>query len=85
VLTAEWIDGVRLSDREALGRVVGEKLPEKGGGMFADTVHEEKKNGIPESMNHVKLKGGMHAIMHTMVHNLFFLILMTDLSPIRAG
>ncbi|KAG2135581.1 ABC1 family-domain-containing protein [Suillus cothurnatus] len=67
VLTAEWIDGVRLSDREALGRVVGEKLPEKGGGMFADTVHEEKKNGIPESMNHVKLKGGMHAIMHTMV------------------
>lgn len=67
VLTAEWIDGVRLSDREALGRVVGEKLPERGGGMFADTVHEEKKNGVPESMNHVKLKGGMHTIMHTMV------------------
>ncbi|KAG2155182.1 ABC1 family-domain-containing protein [Suillus bovinus] len=67
VLTAEWIDGVRLSDREALGRVVGEKLPETGGGMFADTVHEEKKNGIPESMHHVKLRGGMHAIMHTMV------------------
>ncbi|KAG2049375.1 atypical/ABC1/ABC1-B protein kinase [Suillus hirtellus] len=67
VLTAEWIDGVRLSDREALGRVVGEKLPETGGGMFADTVHDEKKNGIPESMHHVKLRGGMHAIMHTMV------------------
>ncbi|KAG2744088.1 ABC1-domain-containing protein, partial [Suillus brevipes Sb2] len=49
VLTAEWIDGVRLSDREALGRVVGEELPEKSGGMFADTAHE-KKNGIPESM-----------------------------------
>lgn len=67
VLTAEWIDGVRLSDREALGRIVGEKLREKGGGMFADTVHEEEKNGIPEGMNHVKLKGGMRAIMHTMV------------------
>ncbi|KAG2121618.1 ABC1 family-domain-containing protein [Suillus clintonianus] len=67
VLTAEWIDGVRLSDREALGRVVGEKLPERSGGMFADTVHEEKKNGIPESMHNVKLKGGMQAIMHTMV------------------
>jgi aarF domain-containing kinase len=67
VLTAEWIDGVRLSDREALGRVVGEELPEKSGGMFADTVAEEKKNGIPESMYHIKLKGGMRAIMHTMV------------------
>lgn len=66
VLTAEWIDGVRLSDREALGRVVGEELPEKSGGMFADTAHE-KKNGIPESMYNVKLKGGMRAIMHTMV------------------
>jgi aarF domain-containing kinase len=66
VLTAEWIDGVRLSDREALGRVVGEELLEKSGGMFADTAHE-KKNGIPESMYHVKLKGGMRAIMHTMV------------------
>ncbi|KAG1782084.1 ABC1 family-domain-containing protein [Suillus placidus] len=65
VLTAEWIDGVRLSDREALGRVVGEKLPEKGGGMFAE--HDEKKNGIPESMYHVNLKGGMRAIMYTMV------------------
>ncbi|KAG1734597.1 ABC1 family-domain-containing protein [Suillus lakei] len=67
VLTAEWIDGVRLSDRAALGRVVGENLPEKSGGMFADTVHEEGKNGIPESMRDVKLKGGMRAIMHTMV------------------
>lgn len=66
VLTAEWIDGVRLSDREALGRVVGEELPEKSGGMFADTAHE-KKNGIPEGMYNVKLKGGMRAIMHTMV------------------
>ncbi|KAG2099669.1 ABC1 family-domain-containing protein [Suillus cothurnatus] len=61
------INGVRLSDREALGRVFDEKLPETGGGMFADTVHDEKKDGIPESMHHVKLRGGMHAIMHTMV------------------
>jgi aarF domain-containing kinase len=73
VLTAEWIDGVRLSDWEALGRVFDEKLPETGGGMFADTVHDEKKDGIPESMHHVKLWGGMHAIMHTIIHIFAFL------------
>jgi hypothetical protein len=73
VLTAEWIDGVRLSNQEALGQVVDEKLPETGGGMFVDTVHDEKKDGIPESMHHVKLWGRMHAIMHTMVFIFAFL------------
>jgi aarF domain-containing kinase len=66
VLTAEWIDGVRLSDRDALARVVGEKVPERSGGMFVDTEHKQRRNGVPESMRDVKLKGGLQAIMHTM-------------------
>ncbi|OJA21134.1 hypothetical protein AZE42_04357 [Rhizopogon vesiculosus] len=55
VLTAEWIDGVRLSDRDALARVVGEKVPERSGGMFADTEHKQRRNGVPESMRDVEL------------------------------
>ena len=66
MLTAEWIDGVRLSDRDALTRVVGERVPEISGGMFADTEHKQRKNGVPENMRDVRLKGGLQAIMHTM-------------------
>jgi hypothetical protein len=64
---------MRLSNQEALGQVVDEKPPETGRGMFADTVHDKKKDGIPESMHHVKLWGGMHAIMHTIIHIFAFL------------
>ena len=66
MLTAEWIDGVRLSDRNALAQVVGENVPEKSGGMFADTEGEQRRNGVPENMRDVKLNGGLKAVMHTM-------------------
>lgn len=66
VLTAEWIDGVRLSDRDALARVVGEKVPERNEGMFVDMEHKQRRNGVPENMRDIKLNGGMKAIMHIM-------------------
>jgi aarF domain-containing kinase len=60
VMTAEWIDGVRLSDREAIKRLMGE-------GRGGDSA---KINGTGGRFEEVNLKGGVKAIMQTMV-NLF--------------
>jgi aarF domain-containing kinase len=57
VMTAEWIDGVRLSDREAIRRLMGE-------GRAGDLA---KINGTGGRFEGVKLKGGVQAIMQTMV------------------
>jgi len=57
VMTAEWIDGVRLSDREAISRLMGEGR--------ADYL--AKINGTGDRFEGVKLKGGVKAIMQTMV------------------
>lgn len=53
VMTAEWIDGVRLSDRPAIKRLMG----------------EGEKDSVPSggSFDGVRLKGGVKAVMQTMV------------------
>ena len=57
VMTAEWIDGVRLSDRGAIRRLMGE-------GRQDDLIEEKSKGGKFEG---VRLKGGVKAVMQTMV------------------
>ena len=57
VMTAEWIDGIRLSDRGAIRRLMGEATIE-------DLTQGKDKGGKFEG---VRLKGGLEAIMQTMV------------------
>ena len=57
VLTAEWIDGVRLSDRAAIQRLMGE---ENRGTIVSDSK-------IHPSLEGVRLKGGVESIMQIMV------------------
>lgn len=57
VLTAEWIDGVRLSDRAAIQRLMGEEDQD----AFASSSR------IHPSLEGVRLKGGVRSIMQTMV------------------
>ncbi|KAF7970834.1 hypothetical protein HWV62_22784 [Athelia sp. TMB] len=54
VMTAEWIDGVRLSDRPAIRELMGE-------GDGEDPVRRDDK------FAGVQLKGGVKAVMQTMV------------------
>lgn len=60
VLVMEWIDGVRLSDRAGVLRLMGEKdgRTPPGGSGTTDRLPIERFG---------KLKGGIHSIMHTMV------------------
>ncbi|KZP12439.1 ABC1-domain-containing protein [Athelia psychrophila] len=58
VLTAEWIDGVRLSDRPAIRRLMGEATKE-------DDIQVSMDPG--RKLEDVKLKGGVKAVMQTMV------------------
>lgn len=54
VLTAEWVDGVRLSDRSGIRKLMG----------------EDKRPGLHPlhpSLEGVQLRGGLRAIMQTMV------------------
>ncbi|KAG6331736.1 hypothetical protein ID866_7355 [Astraeus odoratus] len=55
VLTAEWIDGVRLSDRRGIRKLMGEQDVGSHTGKLHSAVE-----GMP-------LKGGLRSIMHTMV------------------
>ncbi|KAF9236791.1 ABC1 family-domain-containing protein [Melanogaster broomeanus] len=57
VLTAEWIDGVRLSDRGAIRRLMGEEDPN----------HPPSLSRVSPSLEGVRLKGGVKLIMQTMV------------------
>ena len=57
VLTAEWIDGVRLSDRTAIKRLMGEE----------SRTAVAPSLGIHPSLEGVRLKGGVKSIMQTMV------------------
>lgn len=57
VLTAEWIDGVRLSDRPAIRKLMGEENKPA-------LVSNSK---IDPSLEGVRLKGGVNSIMQTMV------------------
>lgn len=57
VMTAEWIDGVRLSDRPAIRALMGERQP-------GDTIVSPHSTISP---NTPPLKGGVKAIMQTMV------------------
>lgn len=58
ILTAEWIDGVRLSDRAGIRKLMGEEI-----------VHipcDPAKNPQP-FLKDMRLEGGVRAIMQTMV------------------
>ncbi|KAL4076564.1 ABC1 family-domain-containing protein [Scleroderma yunnanense] len=57
VLTAEWIDGVRLSDRTGIRKLMGEENLASG----APT------KSVQSTLGDVRLKGGLRAIMQTMV------------------
>lgn len=57
VLTAEWIEGVRLSDRAAIRKLMGE---ERQAVIVPDA-------GVHPSLEGVRLKGGVKSIMQTMV------------------
>lgn len=57
VLTAEWIDGVRLSDRVAIRRLMGEE----------NQAASASSSRIHPSLDDVRLKGGVKSIMQTMV------------------
>lgn len=59
VMTAEWIDGVRLSDREGIRRLMGEREP----GPSAPSPMEPST----QSLQFPTLKGGVKSIMQTMV------------------
>ncbi|KAF8063508.1 ABC1 family-domain-containing protein [Lyophyllum atratum] len=56
VMTAEWIDGVRLSDRPAIRALMGESKP-----------GDEITTNLPPNMPAKPLKGGVKAIMQVMV------------------
>jgi aarF domain-containing kinase len=57
VLTAEWIDGVRLSDRSAIRKLMGEEDP-----IAAPSISK-----VYPSLEGVRLKGGVKSIMQVMV------------------
>lgn len=60
VLVMEWIDGVRLSDRSGILRLMGEK----------DSRPSGNGNGNPNGLStqqYGTLKGGVQTILHTMV------------------
>lgn len=59
VLTAEWIDGIRLSDRVAIRRLMGEQ--------DQTTSASSLRNHQHPSLEGVRLKGGVKSIMQTMV------------------
>ena len=57
VLTAEWIDGVRLSDRAGIQKLMGEE----------NLTPCDPAENLQSSLRDVRLKGGLRAIMQTMV------------------
>lgn len=60
-MVAEWIDGVRLSDRANIFRLMGEKDPRLSGRLSQTT--ELLSDQIPSK----PLRGGVAAIMDTMI------------------
>jgi aarF domain-containing kinase len=73
VMVAEWIDGVRLSDKEGIFRLMGERslsLPPSPSDPYSATALVSSPPMSPASSLHIPakpLKGGVQAIMQTMV------------------
>ncbi|KAH7909013.1 ABC1 family-domain-containing protein [Hygrophoropsis aurantiaca] len=67
VLTAEWIDGVRLSDRPGIRRLMGEEGSPNSSISSAIAVAPSSSEGTTSTFDGVRLKGGTREIMHTMV------------------
>ncbi|KXN84680.1 ABC1 family protein C10F6.14c [Leucoagaricus sp. SymC.cos] len=61
VMVAEWIDGVRLSDRKGIRRLVGEKDP------LIEDSHPPTSPSSSFTFPTKPLRGGTQSIMHTMV------------------
>ena len=64
IMTAEWIDGVRLSDRETMKALVEGTPPPEGSEINWDGAGEEGKKWRESNK---PIKGGNKAIMKTMV------------------
>lgn len=65
VMTAEWIDGVRLSDRDGIFLLMGEKPPPVSSSyMLPDHASDSASSSLPAFK---PLKGGVRSIMQTMV------------------
>ena len=80
VLTAEWMEGVRLSDRTAVRRLMGESVVDQSGPLVFASQLASPSLGLLPSCRHstspyphlplnlpAPLKGGMKAVMQTMV------------------
>ena len=80
VLTAEWMEGVRLSDRTAIRRLMGETVDVQSGPLAPASHLASPPLGLLPSCLHstssyphlplnlpAPLKGGMKAVMQTMV------------------
>ncbi|VDC04318.1 unnamed protein product [Peniophora sp. CBMAI 1063] len=69
VLTTEWIDGVRLSNREAIMALMGEgdahRLPTASQSGYADDAASTTSTALPLGVN-APLKGGVKWVMRTM-------------------
>lgn len=64
VMTAEWIDGVRLSDRKGIAKLMGEPEPTS---LFTSDFIESTPLEESSKLTYKPLKGGYKAIMQTMV------------------
>jgi len=73
VMVAEWIDGVRLSDKEGIFRLMGERPPSSirsSSDPYSATALVSSPPISPASSLHIPakpLKGGVNAIMQSMV------------------
>jgi aarF domain-containing kinase len=69
VLTTEWIDGVRMSNREAIMQLMGERshLPRASQPSLADAAADTGDAPINAILNKAPLRGGLKFVMETMV------------------
>ncbi|ETW80565.1 hypothetical protein HETIRDRAFT_237669, partial [Heterobasidion irregulare TC 32-1] len=67
VMTAEWIDGVRMSDREGILRLMGEGARGLPPSTIAPPPLSPDANSALRARYAPPLKGGVRALMHTMV------------------
>lgn len=70
-MTAEWIEGVRLSDKVGIRRLMGEREPKIPSNTPSSVASAPNAIAIPStqpsSTYPVPLKGGVKSIMKTMV------------------
>lgn len=68
IMTAEWIDGVRLSDRDGVFKLMGEQQGSKSSNPYTISLGISPSEMQSNSSLPTKpLKGGVKAIMQTMV------------------